>query len=226
MTDRDGQTSPPHSSSRLSETRVRPAHSEWLAALEGGQRRLIAAGAAISLPDGPADRLFVLDSGLARISLNGAARELTLGYLRPGGVYVTHTRAWVEALEPCQIVSWPVTEMLALITREPELGLAAFREIGTLLSGALNLIEDLAFRSVESRLARFLLAERAAQGDNRIRLIDSTESLARALGTSRQTLSTLMNKLNREGLIERMDRRHVRILRPDRLHEIAELSAG
>jgi CRP-like cAMP-binding protein len=224
MIDRDGQT-PPLPSTPPGTGASRP-HSAWLAALEGGQRRRIAAGAAISLPAAAADRLFVLDRGLARISLNGAARELTLGYLRPGGVYVTHSRAWVEALEPCEIVSWPVTEMLALITREPDLGLAAFREIGTLLSGALNLIEDLAFRPVESRLARFLLAERAAQGGDRIRLIDSTESLATALGTSRQTLSTLLNKLIREGLVERTDRRDLHILRPERRHEIAEVSSG
>lgn len=205
---------------------ARMAPSDWMAELPGGRRRRFGAGEAISRPgDGP-DRLFVLDEGLARICLNGAARELTVGYLRPGGIYVTHTRAWVEALQPSSVLSWPVEDMLDLVTRQPALGLAAFREVGLLLHGALNLIEDLAFRPVESRLARFLLSERQMQGADRIRLIDSTESLASALGTSRQTLSTLINKLIREGVIDRPDRRHIALLRIERLEELADLSAG
>ncbi|ARE41669.1 Carbon monoxide-responsive transcriptional activator CooA [Rhodovulum sp. P5] len=201
-------------------------HSKWLSRLEGGLRQSYGPGETIVVPETGRDRLFVLDAGLARISLNGAERELTLGYLRPGGFYVTHTRAWVQAVERCETVSWPVDAMLGLVTREPELGLAAFREVGILLSGALDLIEDLAFRPVESRLARFLLAESAAQGSEVISLIDSTEALATALGTSRQTLSTLLNKLIREGVIERADRRRIRLLQPARLKTLATVSAG
>lgn len=202
------------------------AHSDWLSRLPKGLRRRHAPGETIARPGSRTNRFFVLDSGLARIGLNAAAKELVIGYLRPGGIYVTHTRAWVEALEPCDVVSWPVEEMLGLVAREPELGIAAFREIGRVLNGALSLIEDLAFRPVESRLARFLLAERQTQGSDRIRLIDTTEALASALGTSRQTLSTLLNRLIREGVIARPDRRHLEILRPDRLADLSELSSG
>ncbi|GAA0304065.1 Crp/Fnr family transcriptional regulator [Rhodovulum strictum] len=202
------------------------AHADWLAGLDGGTRRHYPAGATIAEPgDGP-DRLFVLDEGRARICLSGAGRDLTLGHLHPGGVFVTHTRARVEALEPCTLVAWPVGEMLRLIARQPDLGLAAFREIGLLLAGALDLIEDLAFRPVGARLARFLLAEAARQNSATIRLADSTEALATALGTSRQTLSTLLNQLIREGLIERAGRRQLRLLRPERLADLAELSSG
>ncbi|MCE6951392.1 Crp/Fnr family transcriptional regulator [Cereibacter sphaeroides] len=201
-------------------------HSDWLLRLPKGLHRRYAPGEAIARPEGRANRFFVLDSGLARICLNAASRDLVIGYLRPGGIFVTHTRAWVEALEPSEVVSWPVEEMLGLIAREPELGLTAFREIGRLLHGALSLIEDLAFRPVESRLARFLLAERQAQGSDRIRLIDTTEAMASALGTSRQTLSTLLNRLIREGVVARADRRHLDLLRPDRLQDLSELSSG
>ncbi|TCO72421.1 Crp/Fnr family transcriptional regulator [Rhodovulum euryhalinum] len=201
-------------------------HSALASQLGGGRRRRHGPGETIARPDAGVDRLFLLESGLARISLTGAARELTLGYLRPGSLYVTHTRAWVEALDPCTIVSWPVGDMLALVTRQPELGLAAFREVGLLLRGALDVIEDLAFRPVESRLARFLLAERQIQGSDRLRLIDSTESLASVLGTTRQTLSTLLTRLARSGVIERPDRRHLVLLDIARLEALAELSPG
>ncbi|EKX56093.1 Carbon monoxide-responsive transcriptional activator CooA [Rhodobacter sp. AKP1] len=202
------------------------SHSAWLSRLPKGVRRHHGAGEVICRPETRSNRFFVLDAGLARICLNAASKELVIGYLRPGGLYVTHTRAWVEALDPCEVVSWPVEEMLGLVTREPELGATAFREIGSLLNGALSLIEDLAFRSVESRLARFLLAEAQAQGGNRIRLVEPTEALANALGTSRQTLSTLLNRLIREGVIARPDRRHLLLLCPDRLRDLSELSSG
>ncbi|MCE8472272.1 hypothetical protein LZ189_25090, partial [Rhodovulum sulfidophilum] len=66
-------------------------HSAWIGELPGGLRRRFEPGTAIARPGdvdgygdgkGP-DRLFVLDEGLARICLNGAARALTIGYLRP-----------------------------------------------------------------------------------------------------------------------------------------------
>ncbi|SCZ25716.1 Crp/Fnr family transcriptional regulator [Afifella marina] len=203
-----------------------PLSAHWLDRLENGHRRRYGAGTTISYPDAGTDQLFVLKTGLARICLNGATKALTLSYLRPGGIYVTHTRAWVEALEDCEIVSWPVREMLALVSRHPELGVEALRDIGQVLAGALDLIEDLAFRPVESRLARFLLLESARQASARIRLIDHTEALASALGTSRQTLSTLVNKLIRDGIVIRDGRDHLLILDRPRLEELSALSPG
>ncbi|MCT8266592.1 Crp/Fnr family transcriptional regulator [Afifella sp. JA880] len=203
-----------------------PSSAHWLDRLENGHRRRYGAGETIAHPDAETDRLFVLKTGMARICLNGATKALTLSYLRPGGIYVTHTRAWVEALEDCEIVSWPVREMLTLVSRHPELAVEALRDIGQVLSGALDLIEDLAFRPVESRLARFLLLESARQNDVRIRLIDHTEALASALGTSRQTLSTLVNKLIRDGVVSREGREHLLILAPARLEELSALSPG
>ncbi|MEX5729061.1 CRP-like cAMP-binding protein [Rhodovulum iodosum] len=203
-----------------------PSGPEWLSRLDGGVRRSHAPGAAISVPDAGENRIFVLEAGLARISLAGEARALTLGYLRPGGIFVTHTRGWVEALEPCEVQSWPVMAMLGLIAREPEMGVAAFREVGVLLHEALNLIEDLAFRPVDARLARFLLSERRIQGSDSIRLLGTTEALATALGTSRQTLSTLLNQMVREGVIARPDRQRVQILDCGTLVTRAALSSG
>lgn len=199
---------------------------DWLAALEGGVVRSYAPGETIASPEALTDRLFVVQTGLVRLSLTEAGKELTLGFLRPGGIYVTHTRAWVTAVETAQLTSWPVGEMLALVTRAPALGVAAFAEVGQLLRGALDLLEDLAFRPVSARLARFILAETAAQGGAVIVLPDSTERLATALGTSRQTLSTLLNGLIRDGILARPDRRHLRLIDRDRLARLGEVSGG
>ncbi|WP_138470697.1 Crp/Fnr family transcriptional regulator [Poseidonocella sp. HB161398] len=198
----------------------------WLARLEPGRRRDYGTGQAICLPGTEENRLFLLEHGMARICLNGGARDLTIGYLRPGGIFVTHTRAWVAALEPVRVMSWPVRDLLGLIAAEPEFAVAALREIGAVLHGAFDLIEDLAFRPVEARLARFLLAERISQGGDRLCLPERTEGLAEALGTTRQTLSSLVARLVRDGAIRRDGRRHLVILDPARLEKIADLSGG
>lgn len=205
-------------------TTAAPPGPAWLAHLPPGQTRSFAQGETISLPDAAENRLFVLTSGRARVCLNGGSRDLSLAMLRPGGIYVTHTRAWVEALEPATITSWPMRDLLGVITAEPQFAVAALREIGTVLHGALDVIEDLAFRPVESRLARHLLSEMAAQGGPRLQL-DPVGTLAEALGTSRQTLSTLLNRLIRDGVLER-DGRAMVVLDPATLDDLAEVSSG
>ncbi|MBB4302032.1 CRP-like cAMP-binding protein [Rhodobium orientis] len=203
-----------------------PGLPDWLGQLDEGRRQNFAAGEMISQPEADDNRLFVLTSGRARIWLAGESRALTLALLGPGGIYVTHTRAWVEALEAAETRSWPLSELRALIAERPELAIAALGEIGQVLSGAITLIEDLAFRRVEARLARLLITEAGRQGTDVVHLPESTETLASLCGTSRQTLSTLLNRMVRTGLIARPDRRHLAIADPAGLRDIAELSDG
>ena len=151
-------------------------------------------------------------------------KELTLGWLKPGSLYVTHTRALIEALSPCALQSWPMGELQALLTTRPELALSALREVGMMSHQATNLIEDLAFRSVEQRLARYLFLEHSDQNEGKegvIRLTGHTELLASLLGTSRQTLSSLMNRLIKSGVLERVDRQHLRICDPQQLRQLS-----
>lgn len=129
----------------------------WLEHLKGGQISEYPRDSLISQPDTLHNQLFVVESGRARICLLGGAREQTLTYLEPGAVFVTHTPTWIEALEPTRIRSWPLQDLRALLNEQPEVAIVALREVGQLLAVTLELIEDLAFRSVEARLARYLL---------------------------------------------------------------------
>lgn len=208
-----------------------PHHAQaWLAPLPGGTRRQFAVGTMISRPDMDDNRLFRIERGSARICLSAEQRELTLGCLWPGSIYVTHTRAWVEALEDVELTSWPVSSLTRLLGDNPELAVSAMREVGMMLHQAINLIEDLAFRSVESRLARYLLLELDNQAGYLLRLPGNTGLLASLLGTSRQTLSSLINRLIRDGILERPDRQHLQVLDRYRLQQLADqpgvLSAG
>ncbi len=103
------------------------------------------------------------------------------------------------------------------LARDPSTTPVIMRVLGRLLSTSVELIEDLAFREVPARLARFLLglAERRGQSLEQGWLIPldlGTEEIANLLGTTRQTVSTLINQWQREGILLRQGRRSLLIL--------------
>lgn len=199
--------------------------TSWLDNLPAGKVTHYDTGEMLSRPDSGSNQVFVVNRGSARICLFGDSRELTLGCLNAGSIYVTHSRTWVEAMEPTDITSWPINQLAGMIAQMPEMAISALREVGIILHHATELIEDLAFRSVEARLARYLLLEQQNQNSPSIALTGHTELLASLLGTSRQTLSTLLNRLERDTVIERPDRRHLTILDAHRLQVLASMSA-
>ncbi|SEG84477.1 Crp/Fnr family transcriptional regulator [Marinobacterium lutimaris] len=199
----------------------------WTGNLQQGRRDRFDTGALISAPHNTNNRVFVIEQGRARVCLVGGAKEQTLRYLKVGSLFVTHTPTWIEAVEPSTILSWPMSELRDLIIRQPDMAIVALREIGGIVSTCLEVIEDLAFRSVESRLARYLLTKHRESGAVPFTLCDSTERLATLLGTSRQTLSTIINRMERENLIQRTGRRSYQVLDSETLTLTTDdLSAG
>lgn len=199
----------------------------WIHQLPSGRNRQFAAGEVICHPGQSDNAIFLITRGRARICLSAEHKELTLGWLNPGSLYVTHTRAWVEALDDTHLTLWPLGQLVEMIQVAPEMAIAALREVGLMMDQATSLIEDLAFRSVESRLARYILLEAAKQPDNAIIPLDApTELLASLLGTSRQTLSTLLNRMIRTGVLARPARNQLRVLDHSKLEKLALVSAS
>ncbi len=198
-------------------------NSVWLPSLPDGQAKTFQAGEIISQPTQAVNQFFILRNGQARIFLCGDQKELTIGYLKPDSIYVTHTRAWIEAMTETEIMCWPLRQLKALITARSELAVTAMQEIGGLLHNTIDIIEDLAFRSVESRLARYLLLEHEQQQSNMIQLSGNTEILASLLGTSRQTLSTIINRMIKEGILQRAGRQTLVLIN---LNYLSELSSS
>lgn len=193
----------------------------WIAHLPAGTNSEYGKGEYISHPQAHDNRLIILRSGQVRICLLGGAREQTLGYLNSGSLFVTHTPAWLEVVQPTQITSWPLTELRELIIQQPDMAIMALREVGQLMSNTIELIENLAFRSAEERLARHLLRTDSGSPSASVTLIDNIERTASFLGISRQTLSTLINQMQKEGIIEKTGRQTYLIIDRDRLEQIS-----
>lgn len=176
-------------------------------------------GYLLATPRDPDDRVFILRSGRLRVYLAGASRELSLSYLQAGDIYATHTPAYVRTLTPAALWVMPTADFARRLGADPAATPAVMRVLGRLLDNAVGLIDDLAFREVPARLARFLcgLVERHGQpGPDgcRVALELGTEDIASLLGSTRQTVSALLNQWARDGLLRRDGRRALVIRDP------------
>lgn len=191
-------------------------------------------GSFVASPGAGGNTVFVVQRGRLRVFLSGEDKELTLAFLEAGEVYCTHTRAWVEAVTDCSLLMADTGYFQGRLLADPTLMPVTIRVFARLLSRSIDIIEDLAFRDVGARLANFILGlgrgvDRQLPPGLRIPLQLRTEDIARLLGSSRQTVSSLLAQLVREGVIARDGRRTLVLLAPDELARRAsggDLSAG
>lgn len=128
--------------------------SGWLA---GFVARDYPKGYLLASPGDARDQVFVVKSGRLRVYLAGETRELSLSFLEPGDIYTTHTPTYVQTVSPCTLWCIHTADFARRLASDPTITPAMMRVLGRLLRNAVTLIDDLAFREVPARLARFLL---------------------------------------------------------------------
>jgi len=171
------------------------------------QARTYARKTQIFLPNHEQDLIFIVSSGRTRIYLAYEDKEFTLAILERGDVYSTHTRAYVYALEETTLLCAPTSQVRKHMLRIPEFTGTMVRVLSELLKHSISIIDDLAFRDVQSRIVRFMrfVSKQSGvpeAGGVLLNLGLTTEEFASLVGTTRQTLSTMLNSLERDGLIE------------------------
>jgi CRP-like cAMP-binding protein len=187
-------------------------HSSPQGLFDGFSYRDLPEGYLLSTPKRATDEVFIVRSGRLKVYLAGANRELSLGYLEAGDIYTTHTPTYVRTVAPSGLWVTDTRCFARTLMHEPAFTPVVMRVLGRLLNDAVSLVEDLAFREVPARLARFFigLAERRGQavdGGYLIPLDLGMQDIAELLGATRQTISGLINQWEREGLLQRRDRR-------------------
>lgn len=180
--------------------------------LAGFVLRELPKGYLLSGPGGQQDQVFIVRSGRLRVYLAGGNRELSLGFLETGDIYTTHTPTYIQTVTPTAIWMAETRVFAQKLMNNPAITPVMMRVLGRLLNDAVDLVEDLAFREVPARLARFFLglARRRGQvvdGGWLIPVDLGTQDIAELLGATRQTISALINQWEREGLLQRFGRR-------------------
>ena len=175
----------------------------------------------------PCIGLYVVKSGWLRaVKISSAGREQVLRFVGPGevfnevgvltgGVNVVS----VEALEPSKVLIVQRKELLNLVDKYPSLAKSIIENLAHRVLYAMNLVTDLSLRSVECRLARFLIEEADANTINRKKWATQAAIAAR-IGTVPVVINRAFRAFVEDNLIE-LRREKILILDYDKLQEIA-----
>ena len=173
---------------------------------------------------------YVVISGRVKIfKLSPEGKEQIFHILGPGEPFGEaavfageHFPAYAEALVESRVFFFPRPAFVDLIKKNPSLALNMLAVLSRRLRKFASLVEDLSLKEVPGRLAAYLLflSERK-KGKEEVELDVSKNQLASLLGTIPETLSRILARMTREKLIKASGQRHIQILDPKGLEELA-----
>ncbi|MCJ2165321.1 MULTISPECIES: Crp/Fnr family transcriptional regulator [unclassified Pseudodesulfovibrio] len=174
-------------------------------------RRTFAKDCVIYRPDEIADLVFVIAEGRVRVYLAYEDKEFTLGILGPGDLYATHAGCHIQALEETELLVTDVRSVKRCMTEVPLFTRTMVRVLGHILQNSFSIIGSLAFKDIYNRLMDYILSEARdigvpEDGGMVLNLNLTIEQLAKLVGATRQTVSTLLNDMERAGLMEKRAR--------------------
>jgi CRP/FNR family transcriptional regulator len=177
-----------------------------------------AAGQVVFLEGDQHVALYIVDTGwLKAVKTSPDGREQVLHFIGPGevfnaiGVFVADSNpATVIALETSSVWVIEQENVIALFDQHPELGRFVIRELAGRVQQLIQMVEDLSLRSIEARLARYLLEQSEEELLMRPRWATQAE-IASRIGTVPDVLNRALRSLVRENLI-RVERHQIQIL--------------
>jgi len=108
-----------------------------------------------------------------------------------------------EALEKTKVFYFPRKAFIELIRQNPTLALNMLAILSKRLHRFTALVEDLSLKEVPGRLAAYLLYLSSKQKNNNELTLEITKTqLASLLGTIPETLSRILTRMSREGIIK------------------------
>jgi CRP-like cAMP-binding protein len=178
-------------------------------------------------PEDTTEVLFILKKGrvqLYRISPDG--KKLVVATIGAGTIFGEMSiigqglqNAFAESAEDCLLCVMSRHDVERLILSKPAVSLRIMQVMADRLTTAESQLEDLAFKSIPTRLAGHLLRLRQEQGDS---IYGYThQDLAEAIGTYRETATQTLNEFKTDRLIA-IGRKRIEILDPEGLALIAE----
>ena len=177
-----------------------------------------------------ADGFYVVLSGRVKVfKLSAEGKEQILHILGPGeplgevAVFAGNCfPAHAEAMEESRLGFFPRDSFASLIARNPSLAMNMLAVLCQRLRTFTALVEDLSLKEVPGRLAAYLLyLKERHEGSPELVLDISKAQLASLLGTIPETLSRILARMSRRGIIRSEGSRGIRILDKDRLEELA-----
>lgn len=161
------------------------------------------------------DSIYLLKTGhvrLYRVTEDG--KEVTLAILRAGDVFgelalfdETHRTTFAEALDDAHICATSVEQFTKLMAHRPEIAVTIAKEIARRRCETEAQIVEMAYATVGGRVTAALMhlaeqhGETLENGDVRITLRLSHQELANMIGSSRESCTMELQRLQKRGII-------------------------
>jgi CRP/FNR family transcriptional regulator len=202
--------------------------NELDALLDVGRMRDCSRGELLFSEGEPADGFYVVLDGRVKVyKLSSEGKERILHVIHPGGTFAEAAifgeglfPAYAEPLQASTLLFLSKDGFLRLLTDNGRVAINMIAGLSRFLRQFASQIEDLTFKDVPSRLARYLLDLSRGERTN-VELPISKSQLASNLGTVSETLSRTLRKLSDDDLI-RVKGKQIEVLDFDRLAELAE----
>lgn len=213
---------------------------DGLGALEPAVRdRLLSASTQVTIPAGetvfrPGDEcqnyLLMVDGRIKVQMTSESGREIVLYRVEAGETCVLTTSCLLanelynaEAVteNTCLAIAVPSTIFRELMGQSEALRDFVFKTYGTRIADLLMVVEEVAFKRLDIRLAAILLE--SLQGIDPV-ITQTHQQLATELGTAREVISRQLKDFERRGWIT-LQRGRITVLSPEKLKQLAENSA-
>jgi CRP-like cAMP-binding protein len=135
------------------------------------------------------------------------------------GIASSSSSVEIVALTECVVAQWAGPQFRELVAADSGLALAAIDSMAYSLHETLERIEGFLHQDARRRVLRILSRHRALFFEEEPVVLDRTH-LPGLVGTSREMTSRVLRQLEQEGLLTRVGRTGLRLLRPDRLDGI------
>jgi CRP/FNR family transcriptional regulator len=185
------------------------------------------AGQIVLLEGAASSVLYVVQAGRVKLFKTSArgGREQVLGLVRPGEMFNEvavfdegPNPASAQAIEKSRLFMLRRRDLLRFVADRPGIALGVTRHFAFRLRKALDLVEDLAFRDVTSRLARILLDGEAGASVRAPWL--TQELLAGMAGSRREVIGRALKTLKQDGVIT-LERGRIQVRDRGALAELA-----
>jgi CRP/FNR family transcriptional regulator, cyclic AMP receptor protein len=186
----------------------------------------------VYLPGDERSHVYIVIRGmvkLARLSEDG--REIIIDTVEEGEMFGElavinpgEHDTMAEMMTKGKIAAIPADQFEDILAAIPRLSFLLARVIGVRRMVLESKLEDLAFRNVPARLARFLMEQAALFGKQTGAFINvpsqySQQEIGSMIGSTRETTSHFLNDFRRSGIID-FNKRSISILDPERLTEL------
>lgn len=189
-------------------------------------------GELVYLPGDSSDAVYLLKKGRVKISrVNDDGREALLTILEPGEIFGEvealsgdRRETLVQALEKAMVCEIQRGDFDHYLHRYPHVGGRIIKLIGARLRTIESRVGELVFKSAPARLATILLNLAQTMGESeergvRLQARLTHQNLANLIGTSRETVSSLLSQFSQRGLVMQ-DQRHIVITDKDHLAQV------